>query len=446
MFDDRDFDIGPFPGESADELYELTLVEHSRPWPSGERDWVPADLDSMLPDVFLAAIVSNVDLSRLPGSDVVSVLRARRRLVSHHQAGVFESMAETAHCVDADSSERSSTPAEFASEEIAAALSLTRRKADHDLGVALDLDWRLPRVLLALQRGEIDERKAVLFSTGTDILETETARSVADQLLADASEHTTGQLRARLRRLCIEADPDEAAKRYERSLSERKVVAEENPEGTAALIISQCSPDDVYSARDHINMLARRLKTDDESRSIDQLRADVAIGLLTGRLDASGTRSGSVDLHVDLTTLAGLDRNPGEIGGYGPVIAEIARKVAREQARGEWQATITDPETGEPLHVVSVRRRPSAAQKRKIRALHPQCMFLGCRMPAIDSDIDHIIDRATRGPTTVSNQAPLCRRHHLAKHRGGWQYIKITRTQCEWTSPLGHTYHTGRPP
>lgn len=67
-------------------------------------------------------------------------------------------------------------------------------------------------------------------------------------------------------------------------------------------------------------------------------------------------------------------------------------------------------------------------------------------MPAVDSDLDHIIDHAQGGPTTVGNQAPLCRRHHLAKHRGGWRYRKVDKTRFEWTSPLGHTYHTGRPP
>lgn len=241
--------------------------------------------------------------------------------------------------------------------------------------------------------------------------------------------------------------------RFDRSLSERRVVAEPNDEGTAGLIITQCSPRDVYAARDHINVLARRLKTAGEPRSIDQLRADVALGLLTGvspaQLGDAGVRvgrGGSVNITVDLTTLAHLDSRPADLAGYGPVIAEIAREVAAEQEAGSWTATVTDPETGEPLHTVALRRRPTSRQQRMIRALHPTCSFKGCRMPAVESDLDHIIDRARGGATIVANQAPLCRRHHLAKHQGGWRYHKISRTRLEWHSPLGRVYQTGRPP
>jgi hypothetical protein len=147
-----------------------------------------------------------------------------------------------------------------------------------------------------------------------------------------------------------------------------------------------------------------------------------------------------------MTTLAQLDDNPGELAGCGPVIAETARKVAKEQTRGDWTSVVTDPETGEPLHVVSLRRRPTAKQVRKVRALHPTCTFRGCRMPAVDCDIDHIIDYAHGGRTVVSNHAPLCRRHHMAKHERGWRYRKVDRTSIEWTSPLGHTYRIDRPP
>jgi hypothetical protein len=34
---------------------------------------------------------------------------------------------------------------------------------------------------------------------------------------------------------------------------------------------------------------------------------------------------GTVDITVDLRTLLGLTEEPGELGGWGPVIADIAR-------------------------------------------------------------------------------------------------------------------------
>lgn len=439
--------------EDADGLFELTLAEQTRPRDSSERQLIPADMDGMVPDVFLAAVLSSVDLSRLSGSDVVTVLGALDRLVSHFRAGVYGAMAETAHCVHPDTTKRSSVPNEFGSEEVAAALSLTRRRADHDLGVALDLTGRLPEVLAALGEGLIDDPKARLLSDGTAVLEADTAQEVVGGLLEEASGLTTGQLRARLRRAAIEADPSDARKRFERSHGERRVVAEANDEGTAALIISQCAPDQVHAATERINRIARRLKTADETRSIDQLRADVALDLLNGRIrngvwgeTRANSGSGSVNITVDLGTLTRLNDSAADLAGYGPVIAEIAREVAHQQTNGTWTATITDPRTGQPLHTMVVRRRPTATQKRQVHALQSTCSFKGCRMPANDCDIDHIIDYASDGPTTISNLAPLCRRHHLAKHQGGWQYQKHSPSHIQWTSPLNHSYHIHKPP
>jgi len=434
-----------FPGESDDDLYALTCAALDEET-SGHQDSLPHNLDDVPPGPFLSAILSSIDLSRLGGHDVVLVMKAHQRQIAHHQAGVYEAMSETAHCIDPDTTRRSDVVNEFAPEEIGAALTLTRRMANQELSVALDAVGGLPAVHQALVSGRIDARKATILTDQTAHLEEATRRQIIDTILEEAPNLTTGQLGARLRRLTTEADPEDAKSRFEVSLSERKMVAEPNLEGTAALIISQCSPDDVLSARDHINLLARRLKTSDELRTIDQLRADVAIGLLTGRLKGKGVQRGSVTISVDLKTLAELSNSPGGLGGYGSVHAEIARKVAKEQIAGKWTAMVTDPETGEPLHVVALRRRPTAAQARKIRALHPTCVHPGCRMPAENCDLDHRIDHARGGPTTVRNHAPLCRRHHITKHKGRWRYRRIGRTGVEWITPLGHRYRTDRPP
>jgi hypothetical protein len=425
-----DFDVDRIADSLADD--DLPVDPH--------RHLIPGDLEDWLPDPYLAVVLSSLDYARLSGDDVVTVTRAWDRLLSHAAGRRYAGVAEIAHCVDPLTTERSHFPTEFATEEVGAALTLTRRRADMELETALDLRHRLPSVATALDSGDIDLAKARLLSRGTAHLETEVALRVTDELLAECPHLTTGQLRARLRKLCVEEDSKDAKKRYERSLSERKVVAEPNWEGTAALIISQCSPKDVYAARDHINILAKRLKTEDESRSIDELRADVALGLLTGRINGDSPSGGRVVITTPLTTLAELDSKTGDLAGYGPVHAELARKVAREQHDSEWIGVVTDPETGEPLHAVTLRRRPTARQQRMIRALLPHCSFPGCRMPAPDCDIDHTIDYAEGGSTTVRNQVPLCRRHHLAKHRGRWTYRRLDRTAVEWTSPLGRRY------
>ena len=421
----------------------------TRSEPDGRRV-LPEGLGEMAPGAALAAVLETVDLSRLNGHDLVTVLRARQRQVSHYQAGVYEAMAETAYAISATTTQRSALPNERAADEIAAALTYTRRKAENELNTALRLRDDLPEVRSALESGDIDGNKASVISDGTAALRLSAARGVADKILVFASRLTVGQIGARLRRLCILEDPGHAQARYERSLERRRVVARPTADGTTHLHISDCAPHLAQAATDRVNRIARSLKTRHESRSVDQLRADVALDLLTGRRidsDETGTGGGSVNLHVDLTTLARLDDHPGELSGYGPVVSDIARQVAEEQQeKSEWNAVVSDPETGEPLHVVSVKRRPTTRQQKMIRALHPVCVFPGCRMPAVNCDLDHRIDHARGGPTTVGNHAPLCRHHHLSKHGGGWRYAKTGRVAVEWVSPFGHTYRTGASP
>jgi hypothetical protein len=89
---------------------------------------------------------------------------------------------------------------------------------------------------------------------------------------------------------------------------------------------------------------------------------------------------------VDLTTLAGLNDNPGEIPGWGPVISEIARQAAEPEK--QWQVTVTD-NRGRPVWGGTTRYRPKLTERRQITTTYITCLFPGCRMPSTQSDIDH---------------------------------------------------------
>jgi hypothetical protein len=197
-----------------------------------------------------------------------------------------------------------------------------------------------------------------------------------------------------------------------------------------------------------INRLARAAKSKDDPRTMDQLRADVFMDLLSGRHQQHSANSRDraiVDIQVDLTTLTGLSDNPGQIPGWGPVIADIAREVAETQTESEWRITVTDPDTGSVIHNGSTRRRPTAGQRREVEARNPTCVFPGCRMPATECDIDHHLAREHGGPTQPWNLGPLCRHDHVGKHRG-WKLEQIAPGVYQWTSPLGHTYTIGPDP
>ncbi|MGI8518395.1 MAG: HNH endonuclease signature motif containing protein [Acidimicrobiia bacterium] len=171
---------------------------------------------------------------------------------------------------------------------------------------------------------------------------------------------------------------------------------------------------------------------------MDQIRADVLLDLLEGcQHQELGGRRPIVDLRVDLTTLIGLNDNPGEIPGFGPIIADLARQLA-DQQKSQWRFTVMDD--CEVVMTGTTRRRPSRPQRRRIEARHPSCVFPGCRAPSIHSDIDHRQRWADGGPTEDWNLAPLCDHNHGSKDRGGWHLEMVDRDTYKWTSPLGLKY------
>jgi hypothetical protein len=270
---------------------------------------------------------------------------------------------------------------------------------------------------------------------------------VVDRIVDRAPNLTTGQLAARIRRLCIQTDPDEAKTRYQNAVEERRIVSQADVDGTASLFGLKLAPDRVAGVTRRINKIARGLNRSNDPRTIDQIRADVFLDLLSGvDLNVSGQRA-VVDIVVDLETLTGLSETPGEIPGYGPVIADIARQVAQEQDNAEWRWTVVDRETNQVIGNGITTRRPCAAQKRRVRTRYRTCVFPGCRMPATDCDIDHTVAYQDGGPTTDCNLAPLCRYHHRAKHQAPRKPLRLPSGDHQVTSPLGHIYTTsGIPP
>ena len=226
---------------------------------------------------------------------------------------------------------------------------------------------------------------------GTTHLDDDTARDVVAAVIDDAPRFTTGQLMHRLRKLCIDVDPDQAAKRYNQAVEQRSITTHATEAGTTNLFATDLAPDRAAAVMAHLNHTARTLRNQGDPRTMDQLRADVFMDLLDGTHPGCKTSgSGGVNLTADLETLTYLAEHPGELAGYGPVIADIARQVTEHQTHSQWTYTITDPHTGMLIDAGTTRRRPTAAQRRYVQARDRVCVFPGCRMPATDCDMDHI--------------------------------------------------------
>jgi Domain of unknown function (DUF222) len=259
--------------------------------------------------MFEDGVPGDLDLSSLDGSSRVDALCAIARGVACAQARQLEAMAPIA----ADSPGTG-----FDADEVAFALHLPRMVAQNQVALALDLTRRLPHVLEALRDGRICLARArafsdVLLPVADDVL----ARDLADRFLRPAEEWTSSQLRSRLTKAMLDADPSAAKARYERSIEERRLSFTANDDTTACLSGIFLPPAKAAAAFERVDALARGLKRDGESRTLDQLRADVFCDLLAGVSPASGpiVRAGAVELLVPLTTLAGLSNASGTLAG-----------------------------------------------------------------------------------------------------------------------------------
>jgi hypothetical protein len=407
---------------------------------------LPDRLASLPPGADLAAVLSRLDRDLLTGEDRVALLQARSRLKAHVEA---EMMADMISIIDAEyRASHTFRPMEdihaLAAAEIQAALTWTRRASEHQLSFAWTMVTDFSRVWEALRGGLIDLPKARVIADQTSHLDSDTRDRVVDIALERAPTQTTGLLAARIRRLAMWVDPDNARKRYENGLADRLVASEANDDGTANLVGMHMSAPDTQAAMRRINRLARGLKRSGDSRTIDQIRADIFLDLLRGGHESGGKDRAVVDINVDLPTLLRLAENPGELPGFGPVVSDIARQVVEEQEDAEWRYTVTD-ESGAVVSNGTTRRRPDAEMKRRIESRVPTCAFPGCRMPANECDIDHNRGWVDGGPTVDSNLAPLCRHHHVIKHQG-WTITQLEPGRCRLISPLGLVYVTGPEP
>jgi hypothetical protein len=190
-----------------------------------------------------------------------------------------------------------------------------------------------------------------------------------------------------------------------------------------------------------------------------------------------------MELRVRLSTLLGRDEYPGELAGWGPVHAELARDLAIKADRGQWRFAITDEQgqllhcgitraraSGTPTHIAAYRailelqvpaatlralgehptelgagaqvvtdllhqldrrstdrdldthrRTPGAALRRYLETRDRSCIMIGCRAPARTADKDHTRDHDHGGPTKDDNLGAVCRHDHRLKHEGSWR-------------------------
>lgn len=403
-------------------------------------------LEEAEPGPELAALLAGLEPADVPDAALVEAIAAWDRLASWTAARQARIVSELQRRRDAQHC------GAYVSDEIAARLACTRHVAEMTLGLALGLE-RLPAVASALDVGHIDARKATLITENLLHVPGPAAQDAANAVLPDAPTMTPPQLRARLRRIEIARDPEGADERHRRAAKERYVDLSPTSDAMAWLT-AYLPADDAVGVYTTLTAIAD-VAAPDDPRPIGARRADALVDLATRWLDAGVCPDGALPRrqgrrpHLSVTasasTLVGLDAAPGELAGYGPIPAPMARRIA---ARSTWTPLIVEARTGEPLARGTRRYQPTDGLRSAVIERDVTCVFPGCRQPSERCDVDHVSpfvhDDRTATQTGTGNLQSLCRHHHRAKTHGAWAVTRDEHGVARWRSPAGLEHE--RPP
>ena len=354
--------------------------------------------------------------------------------------------------------------AEFAPADLAAALDLTTDAAQHLIGEALELVYRLPRLWAHVVAGSVPVWRARAIAALTYDLGPD-AVAFADRLISATPE------KIRLldaQKLVDEArlyfDPDRALADEEHELAKRGVWVKHTGNPVTTNIFMTLDTPDALLFDQTITRIAADLHNLGDPEVLDARRAKAvgiladpqyALDLMSGREEAApttGMAAGALNLFVHLTP---DDLSP-EIAGavsaekLGTATTALLHDWLTRYAAAGGKVILrpvldpTDPDTAATRPVD--QHDPPTAMRELCLLRDAHCVFPGCRRDSRSCDLDHIVayipisDGGPPGQTNLLNLAPLCRRHHRVKTFTAWDYKRRDDGSYAWTSPTGHSY------
>jgi len=303
----------------------------------------------------------------------------------------------------------------------------------------------LPRLAQALARGELSYAK-VRALTRVATPETEERLLVVGR--AGTAEHVERIVRG-WHRVDRQAEDREAARQH----ANRALHVYPDADGTV-ILRGRLTPEvgallvqALAAAREALYQQARGRGAEADPPTRVQQQAD-ALALLAETALHHGIDPGSpaeryqVVVHVDAEVLADADQ-PRQ-----SVLEDGARVPAGTSQRLACDASRVVMQHGRDGHVVEVAARTRTIPPALWRALHHRdhgCRFPGCGVRFGQGH--HIRHWAQGGPTTLSNLAMLCRRHHRAVHEEGYQLERQPDGELQFRRPDGRLLpEVPRPP
>jgi Domain of unknown function (DUF222)/HNH endonuclease len=277
----------------------------------------------------------------------------------------------------------------------------------------------LPRLSAALAGGELSYAKVRAL---TRVATPETEERLLAVGKAGTAEHVERIVRG-WRRMDRKVEAREAARQH----ASRSLYVHQDEDGTVvlrgrlapevgALLVQALS-----AARDKMYQHARINDPEGDPPTMAQQQAD-ALALLAETALHHGIDPGpageryQVVVHVDAPVLADPDQ-PGqsvlEDGAHVP--AGTCQRLACDASR----VVMQHARDGRVVEVAARTRTIPPALRRALHHRDRGCRFPGCGLPFTQGH--HVRHWAQGGPTTLSNLALLCRRHHRAVHEGGYE-------------------------
>jgi hypothetical protein len=276
---------------------------------------------------------------------------------------------------------------------------------------------------------------------------------------------TSRQLRNKLNYELKKLRPEDSEERFARAYASRKTKAcAGEGDGMGSLVVG-ATVTDVQRTQHRLTLIAQALRGQGDARTLDQLRADVAIDLLLGRVavDQAGNAETEVvdpitgelairrfptcnaarpviNVTVPLTTVMGLGDDPGVSSGGEPVPAGLVRMVASDP-ECTWYRMLTDP-AGKCAELSTVSYQPTEPIFRRVVAEAVSCYRANCQRPATECELDHK-QPWPFGPTSTANLHPACRSDHRAKHAAGFGLDQQPDGSWSFHTPAGFTHRTG---
>jgi hypothetical protein len=302
----------------------------------------------------------------------------------------------------------------------------------------------LPRLAQALARGELSYSKVRAL---TRVATPETEERLLAVGRAGTAEHVERIVRG-WRRVDRLAEAQETARRHtSRALhvypdEDGMVVIRGRlaPEVGAVLIQALTAAREALYQKAHAQNVSAETSGADvsaEPPTMAQQQAD-ALGLLAETALHQGLDPGApgeryqVVVHVDAPVLVDADA-PGQsvLDDGAHVSATTSQRLACDASRVVMRH---DPD-GRVLEVGARTRTIPPALRRALHHRDRGCRFPGCGLRFVQGH--HIRHWAHGGPTTLSNLAMLCRRHHRAVHEEGYQVERRPDGELRFRRPDG---------